>query len=76
MKPETFEKAVMGVNQKGFLDIEIDPSIDLFAAIDQLKKEKNALVLAHYYQEPDRMWRIILAIASGWHKEQKKQMQT
>ena len=53
MKPETFEKAVMGVNQKGFLDIEIDPSIDLFAAIDQLKKEKNALVLAHYYQEPD-----------------------
>jgi quinolinate synthase len=26
---------------------------DLFAAIDQLKKDLNAVVLAHYYQEPD-----------------------
>ncbi len=26
---------------------------DLFAAIEQLKKELNAVVLAHYYQEPD-----------------------
>ncbi|MEL6456493.1 MAG: quinolinate synthase NadA, partial [Cyanobacteria bacterium J06623_5] len=26
---------------------------DLFAAIEQLKKEMNAVVLAHYYQEPD-----------------------
>ena len=43
----------MGVKKKGFLDIELDPSIDLFAAIDRLKKEKNALILAHYYQEPD-----------------------
>ena len=27
--------------------------IDLFAAIEILKKELNAIVLAHYYQEPD-----------------------
>ncbi|MEL7520574.1 MAG: quinolinate synthase NadA, partial [Cyanobacteria bacterium J06553_1] len=26
---------------------------DLFGAIEQLKKELNAVVLAHYYQEPD-----------------------
>src|SRR2546421_12983879 len=37
----------------GFLDIELDPSIDLFAEIERLKKQKNAIILAHYYQEPD-----------------------
>ncbi|MES2430239.1 MAG: quinolinate synthase NadA [Bacteroidota bacterium] len=37
----------------GFLDIDIDVNLDLFAEIERLKKEKNAIVLAHYYQEPD-----------------------
>lgn len=31
----------------------IDPSLDLFDEIERLKRSQNAVVLAHYYQEPD-----------------------
>ncbi len=31
----------------------IDPTLDLFAEIEQLKKDRNAIILGHYYQEPD-----------------------
>jgi len=41
------------IETAGFLDIDIDANLDLFAEIERLKKEKNAIVLAHYYQEPD-----------------------
>jgi quinolinate synthase len=41
------------IDEKGFLDVDIDPTLDLFAEIERLKQEKNAIILAHLYQEPD-----------------------
>ncbi len=37
----------------GFIEEEIDPVLDLFEEIERLKRQKNAVLLAHYYQEPD-----------------------
>jgi quinolinate synthase len=45
--------AKSNIESAGFLDIDIDVNIDLFAEIERLKKQKNAIILAHYYQEPD-----------------------
>jgi len=53
MKTEELIAAEKKVDLNGFLDIELDPTLDLFAEIERLKKEKNAILLAHYYQEPD-----------------------
>ena len=39
-------------NPAGFLDIPVPKDIDLVQAIRGMKKEKNAVIMAHYYQEP------------------------
>ena len=36
--------------KKGFVDETVDKSVDLKKEIDRLRKEKNAVILAHYYQ--------------------------
>ncbi len=41
------------LHRRGYVDFEPDPTLDLVAEINTLKKEKNAVVLAHYYQEND-----------------------
>jgi len=38
---------------KGYLNIKVDRSLDLIKEIDNLRKRKNAVILAHYYQEAD-----------------------
>lgn len=45
--------ATAKLERNGFLDLEVDPTLDLVAEIKRLKREKNAVILAHYYQESE-----------------------
>lgn len=37
----------------GYMDLPVPEGLNLKEAIDKLRKEKNAVILAHYYQEGD-----------------------
>ena len=49
----TIDEKLDRVGKRGWLDVKVDPTIDIFAEIARLKKEKNAITLAHYYQDAD-----------------------
>ena len=49
----TSDEVTKMLNRSGYLDLEIPEGVDLVSAIKRLKKEKKAVLLAHYYQEAE-----------------------
>ena len=36
---------------KGYIDLDVDKSISVVEEINRMRKEKNAVILAHFYQD-------------------------
>lgn len=47
------DKAFENIDKIGFLNIEVDENLNLVEEIKKLKKEKNAIIMAHFYQESE-----------------------
>ncbi|MEA1897934.1 MAG: quinolinate synthase NadA [Bacteroidota bacterium] len=45
------EKIVNSINKYGFCNIEPEPYLDIISDILRMKKEKDIIILAHYYQK-------------------------
>lgn len=41
------------ITDKGFIEEDLPEGMDIISGIKSLRKEKNAIILAHYYQSPD-----------------------
>jgi len=41
------------MEKKGFIDLDVDNSLDIVEEIKRMQKEKNAVILAHFYQESE-----------------------
>ena len=78
MSNEVLNNAVSNLPVRGFLKIDeliIPQGDELVQAILDLKKEKNAVILAHYYNHLlFRTLLIIWEIHFSWHVQRKIQM--
>jgi quinolinate synthase len=41
------------IEKSGFIDLDVDKSLNIVDEINRMRKEKNAVILAHFYQEGD-----------------------
>ena len=41
------------IKKKGFIDLDVDKSMDIVEEIRKMRKQKNAVILAHFYQESE-----------------------
>lgn len=48
-----FNKELSGIPDKGFIDEPVDPGIRLVSEINRMRREKDAVILSHYYVEPE-----------------------
>lgn len=51
--PEVLERANEDLHRRGYLNVPVEKDIDLVAEINRIRREKNAVILAHYYQQPE-----------------------